>query len=195
MFYQALSLVLLSIFYITYLLKNILLKRKKIKVNQLGKNKKKQNVKKFEIILKIFTYFMVIIQILSILITDKWLIINFPPYFKMIGISILLLSNIIFILSIVTMKDNWRVGISYDSTTLVTNGIYKLSRNPAFLGFDLLYIGLSIIYPNPINIIFSLILIILFDKQIKYEEQSLYDKYNEEYATYCKKVKRYFLIF
>lgn len=195
MFYQALSLVLLSIFYITYLLKNILLKRKKIKVNQLGKNKKKQNVKKFEIILKIFTYFMVVIQIFSILITDKWLIINFPPYFKMIGISILLLSNIIFILSMVTMKENWRVGISYDSTTLVTNGIYKLSRNPAFLGFDLLYIGLSIIYPNPINILFSLILIILFDKQIKYEEQSLYDKYNEEYTTYCKKVKRYFLIF
>lgn len=195
MLYQVLSLVLLSIFYITYLLKNILLKRKKIKVNQLGKNKKKQNVKKFEIILKIFTYFMVVIQIFSILITDKWLIINFPPYFKMIGISILLLSNIIFILSMVTMKENWRVGISYDSTTLVTNGIYKLSRNPAFLGFDLLYIGLSIIYPNPINILFSLILIILFDKQIKYEEQSLYDKYNEEYTTYCKKVKRYFLIF
>lgn len=195
MFYQIITLILLSIFYLSYLLKNILLKRKKIKVNQLGKNKEKQSVKNFEILLKVFTYFMIVVQLFSILITNKWLIINFPPYYKIIGICILLLSNIIFILSILTMKDNWRVGITYDFTTLVTNGIYKLSRNPAFLGFDLLYIGLSIIYPNPINVLFSIILIILFDIQIKYEEQALYNKYKDEYVIYCKKVKRYFLFF
>lgn len=196
MIYQILSLILLSIFYLTYLFKNCLLKKKNITVNQLGKNKKSKNIKHFEITLKIFTYLMVLVQVFSVLINDKWFIINNPPYFKIIGLFIMILSNIVFILSLLTMKNNWRVGISYDeTTTLVTTGIYKISRNPAFLGFDLLYIGLSLIYSNPINILFSIVLIILFDIQIKYEEQSLIAKYGDEYKNYCKKVRRYFLFF
>ncbi len=33
-----------------------------------------------------------------------------------------------------TMKNNWRAGVSHtDKTELVTDGIYQISRNPAFL--------------------------------------------------------------
>ena len=40
------------------------------------------------------------------------------------------------------MRDSWRAGIfETDKTKLVTEGIYQISRNPAFLGFDLLIIG------------------------------------------------------
>ena len=39
------------------------------------------------------------------------------------------------------MKNSWRAGIpSEDKIEFVSNGIYKISRNPAFVGFDLLYI-------------------------------------------------------
>ena len=41
------------------------------------------------------------------------------------------------------MRDSWRAGISEtDKTELVTEGIYQISRNPAFLRFDLLHIGI-----------------------------------------------------
>lgn len=41
------------------------------------------------------------------------------------------------------MRDSWRAGISEtDKTELVTEGIYQISRNSAFLGFDLLYIAI-----------------------------------------------------
>lgn len=46
--------------------------------------------------------------------------------------------TVIFIVAMWTMQDSWRVGIAEkDSTALVTRGIYQVSRNPAFLGFDL----------------------------------------------------------
>ncbi len=47
------------------------------------------------------------------------------------------------------MRDSWRAGFSYDQRTgLVMTGIYRLSRNPAFLGFDLLYIGCAAVPSN-----------------------------------------------
>ena len=194
---QILSLTLVFIFYFSYLIKNITLLKQKIKVNQLGKgNYKEKNIIKFEIILKILTVLMVFIQLFSIIIEDNWYIINIPLFIKIIGLVILLISNIIFIFSIITMKNNWRVGIpNNDNTNLITNGIYKISRNPAFLAFDLLYIGLSLVYPNPLNIIFTILLIIMFDRQIKYEEQYLLKTFKEKYQNYCEKVRRYFIIF
>ena len=194
---QILSLTLVFIFYFSYLIKNITLLKQKIKVNQLGKgNNKAKNIIEFETILKILTILMIFIQLFSIIIDDNWYIINIPLFIKIIGLVILLISNIIFILSIIAMKNNWRVGIpNNDNTNLITSGIYKISRNPAFLAFDLLYIGLSLVYPNPLNIIFTILLIIMFDRQIKYEEQYLLKTFKEKYHNYCEKVSRYYNFF
>ena len=49
--------------------------------------------------------------------------------------------DIVLVISVLTMKDSWRAGVSEtDKTELVTDGIYQISRNPAFGGFDLVYI-------------------------------------------------------
>ena len=53
-----------------------------------------------------------------------------------------LAGTILFIAAVLTMRNSWRAGISEtDQTELITDGIYQVSRNPAFSGFDLLYIG------------------------------------------------------
>ncbi len=50
------------------------------------------------------------------------------------------------------MKDSWRAGIpDSDKTELVTTGIYKYSRNPAFLGFDLQYMGVLLYVLQSVN--------------------------------------------
>lgn len=201
MVYQVIALILISTFYLSYCIKNILLKKKSIEVNQLGKNESKGiKLYRFEKKLKFFTYLMVIIQYASIIIDDEWYYVNVPDYIKIIGLVLLCISNIIFLLSIYCMKDNWRVGINFtnesnNKTELVKTGIYKISRNPAFLGFDLLYIGLLFVFSNPVNLIMTIILVWMFDEQIKYEEQYLLFQFKDEYEEYVKKTKRYFLFF
>jgi protein-S-isoprenylcysteine O-methyltransferase Ste14 len=74
----------------------------------------------------------------------------------------------------------------------VTNGIYKFSRNPAFVGFDLLYIGCAAVYPNIINIASVLACIILFHVQILEEERFCAEAFGLGYTDYKAKVMRYF---
>lgn len=197
MIYQIIAGSLIFIFYLFYFIKFFSLRKKGIKVNNLGsKYNKTKQVIRLELVLKFFTCIMFVVEIASIIIADNWYYINVSPFIKIIGLIFILLGDISFILSIYFMKNSWRVGIDEASNeSLITNGIYKISRNPAFLGFDLTYIGMSLVFPNPVIIIMTIILVWLFDNQIIMEEEYLERKYKEEYIKYKKHTKRYFLIF
>lgn len=43
-----------------------------------------------------------------------------------------MIAVLFFALATNTMKNSWRVGIPEEKTALVTKGVYKWSRNPAF---------------------------------------------------------------
>lgn len=91
------------------------------------------------------------------------------------------------------MQDSWRSGIpAIDKTKLVTQGIYSWSRNPAFLGFDLMYIGICLLYCNLFTILFSMFSIIMLHMQILQEEKYMKDTFKADYTAYKMKVCRYF---
>ena len=94
---------------------------------------------------------------------------------------------------VLTMKDSWRAGVSEtDKTELVTDGIYQISRNPAFLGFDLVYIGILLLFFNWILVLFSVFAMVMFHLQIvKVEEKFLVSVFGEDYVQYKKTVNRY----
>ena len=108
------------------------------------------------------------------------------------GIILMALGVAIFITAMMTMKTNWRAGYKKgQNTNLVTHGIYKYSRNPAFVGFDLLYIGCALAFPNPLNIASALISIVMFHIQIMGEEKFLSETFGQEYLKYKSKTMRY----
>ena len=116
-----------------------------------------------------------------------------PARARDIGIVLAALGDIFFIISVITMKDNWRAGISPDEQTkLVTNGIYRISRNPAFLGFDLVYIGILMMFFHwPLFVITTFALIIFHLQIVNVEEPFLLTAFGEEYINYKNKTNRY----
>ena len=91
------------------------------------------------------------------------------------------------------MKENWRAGVQRnEKTNLVTTGIYSISRNPAFLGFDLMYIGILFSFFNWYLFVITAIVVSLFHLQIvNVEESFLMEAFGQEYIEYKKKVFRY----
>lgn len=77
-----------------------------------------------------------------------------------------ILGDIIFIVSVLTMKESWRAGVSYEEKTdLITDGIYQISRNPAFLGFDFVYVGIGFMFFNTALAVISFLAIFMFHLQ------------------------------
>ena len=156
--------------------------------DQLGKGKT-GFVKFIEVTLKIATYLIPVIQIISIMLYSGTVHI----VLRMTGVIITAFGVIAFTISVVQMKDNWRAGVQREEkTSLVTTGIYSISRNPAFLGFDMMYIGILFSFFNWYLFIATGFALLFFHLQIvNVEEEFLIEEFGEEYLEYKKKVSRY----
>ena len=185
---KIITLTLMAVFYICYLAKMISQKRQGIKTDQLGKGKK-GFVKFIEVTLKITTYALLAIQIISIILYVG----TVPIALQIIGVALTALGVLVFIISVVQMKDNWRAGVQREEkTNLVTRGIYSISRNPAFLGFDLMYVGILFSFFNWYLCFATIFTVVFFHLQIvNVEEDFLIEAFGQEYIEYKKKVFRY----
>lgn len=185
--FKLMAIFILAVFYAIYFGKMIIQRKKGITTHQIGKRKEKK-LHTVETLMSVATFSVVIIQLLSIFF--DWNIMPFGARFT--GFCIAGIGDIFFLISVTYMKDSWRAGIpEKDKTKLVTDGIYKFSRNPAFVGFDFMYIGILLMFFNIGTLLFSLFSIVMLHLQILQEEKYMAKTFGEEYLEYKKKVFRY----
>mgnify|MGYP001040332322 FL=1 len=90
------------------------------------------------------------------------------------------------------MKDSWRAGVDESQRTeLVTGGLYRRSRNPSFVGFDLLYLGSALAVGNWVLLAAVCGAVVLIHLQILEEEKHLEKMFGQPYLAYRKEVGRY----
>lgn len=78
------------------------------------------------------------------------------------------------------------------ATSLQTNGIYGLTRNPMYVSLAIVYLGLSCLIGNWWNfILFPVLLFIVQEYIIKSEERYLEREFKQEFADYKSKVSRW----
>lgn len=185
--YRLLALLVLAIFYGIYFAKMLVQKRHGIQTHQIGR-RKEAGLHTVETLMSAATLGIVPAQLLSIVFGWSHL----PVNARFTGFCIGMIGNLIFLISVLCMKDSWRAGIpDKDKTKLVTTGIYKYSRNPAFLGFDLMYSGVLLMYCNLLIALFTAFAVVMLHLQILQEEKYLAGIFGAEYQAYRKRVFRY----
>ena len=183
------TIIILILFYAIYVGKMVMQRRKGIQTDQIARGKKSKVIFVTELIMKCATYCIVIVEIVSIYLST-----TVPCLFlKTVGAILGVVGVVVFGIAVHAMRDSWRAGIpENDKTELVTTGIFKISRNPAFLAFDLVYLGILFMYFNWILLLFTIWAIIMLHLQIKQEEKFLLATFGEDYTKYKKQTRRYF---
>jgi protein-S-isoprenylcysteine O-methyltransferase Ste14 len=102
------------------------------------------------------------------------------------GLGLLMWFNTLFSRS-GTAVEPWK-----PTTTIVTGGPYRFTRNPAYLGMALTYIGIAVL-SSAVWVLLPLpVVIAVIDRGvIAREERYLERKFGEEYLAYRRRVRRW----
>jgi len=114
--------------------------------------------------------------------------------FKYIGVVVVMLGICITILARLSFKRaETNVAPWKPTTKIVSTGIFAYTRNPFYVAFCLISIGIGTFF-NSIWILLSFIpsAVIIYYTAIKKEEAYLEEKFGEEYVHYKNKVRRWF---
>ena len=116
-----------------------------------------------------------------------------PPIIQITGFLLLILGFLLGLGALIAFK---RARTTYNShrltAPLVTFGVYRFTRNPVYLGFLLILIGILLNSASYWGILLAPVLITLFNRLvIEPEEENLAQKFGDEYGSYKAKVRRW----
>ena len=113
-------------------------------------------------------------------------------WIKFTGIALLLLSLLWTLVTQAQTGDSWRIGIDAEHhTKLVSRGVYRVSRNPIFLGMMITLFGLLLVIPNTVTLVAFVMGIVLINIQVRLEEEHLSKVHGVEYEDYRRRVRRW----
>ena len=78
------------------------------------------------------------------------------------------------------------------TTALATTGAYRLSRNPVYLGFAIIYAGLAIGLDSPVALTLLIPCLVVMDRfVVAREERYLEAKFGPDWRAYAARVRRW----
>jgi len=153
-------------------------------------------LEKSEIALPVFVIILVYAALARPLGLPMWSVIVRPFWANAvpgwIGLVLCVIALVLFVLTLVSFGDSLRVGIDEKAPAkLMIGGMFAVSRNPIYLCFLILLIGLVLIHRNLLMVAAAVFFAAMIHRQILIEEAFLKKHYGGEYADYCRKVRRY----
>ncbi len=78
------------------------------------------------------------------------------------------------------------------ASSLITTGIFRISRNPIYLGDLLILAALAVWLGNVVNVVLLILFVWYVNRfQIIPEQRALTKLFGESYAAYCSRVRRW----
>jgi protein-S-isoprenylcysteine O-methyltransferase Ste14 len=109
-----------------------------------------------------------------------------------LGVLLCLAGLTLLLLSLVSFGKSFRVGIDPDRPDkLVTTGVFAFSRNPIYVAFAFVLLGEFLVFSNWVLLVYLVVAIGLFHRQVLREEEFLKKQYGRQYSEYCDRVHRY----
>ena len=116
----------------------------------------------------------------------------FAPWPKL-GVAVFAAGIALVATAIADMGPSWQMG--FDQTVpehgLVRTGVFRLSRNPIYLGLDVLFIGWLLVLPTLLSLIIVVGVALGVRRQTIDEEEYLQRTYGPEFRVWAREVGRF----
>ena len=133
---------------------------------------------------------LILTRNIKFLIPIQFLDLNWIMHTGFVMICLGLLSTFIAQLQ---MKDSWRIGLDQgNQIQLIDQGFFAHSRNPIYVALMIAYLGVFLVVPSIISLIFVILMGIGLHLKVKGEEDFLEKRLGEQYMEYKGKVPRWF---
>lgn len=112
------------------------------------------------------------------------------------GVTLLAAALVLLRLGQIHLGLSWRIGFDPEAqaTALVTEGAYRWSRNPIYLGMAASAVGMLLVLPNALTLAAAVLAVVLLQIRVRVEEQWLLATHGDAYRVYCARTPRWLLL-
>ena len=112
-------------------------------------------------------------------------------YAECISGALLIAALMMVVLSLINLGKSTRLGLPTENTNFKNGGLYRVSRNPMYVGFNLLSIASLVYLQSILVLIAAAYSIAIYHFIILAEEKFLLQRFKLQYQQYFRKVRRY----
>lgn len=115
------------------------------------------------------------------------------PVLNIVGLVLAVAGIAITLAAQLRMGSEWRIGVDEtEQTSLVTDGLFALVRNPIFTAMSLTGLGLTLMVPNVVGVVGFVALLVALELQVRVvEEPYLRALHCNEYTRYAASTGRF----
>lgn len=113
------------------------------------------------------------------------------PWTDLVSYVLPAVGILITIISMINLGPSTRLGLPNEATSFRSNGLYKISRNPMYVGFNLITLSSMVFHRNIVIALLGIYSIVIYHFIILGEERFLLKAFGQEYQDYKSKVRRY----
>jgi protein-S-isoprenylcysteine O-methyltransferase Ste14 len=90
-----------------------------------------------------------------------------------------------------TLGESFRIGSPRESTRLKVSGLFRVSRNPMYVGVYSTVLASFLYTLNPLILCLAAFIIVVHHRIVLEEEQFLRKAFGKDFLIYCSRVRRY----
>jgi protein-S-isoprenylcysteine O-methyltransferase Ste14 len=114
-----------------------------------------------------------------------------PPSFQVIGLVSWFFGFVILYIGRFEMGSSFRLGTPKEDTSLKVEGLFRLSRNPMYVGMYATIVASALYTLNPVVIVLGSFVIVIHHSIVLSEEKHMQKVFGQEYLDYRNRVRRY----
>ena len=117
-----------------------------------------------------------------------------PPVLQITGLVLWFFGFALLYIGRFEMGGSFRLGTPKEHTSLKVDGLFRLSRNPMYVGMYATMVASSLYTLNPAVIFLAVFVIAIHHSIVMAEENHMEKVFGQEYSDYRNRVRRYILV-